>query len=249
MATAVDEIGPRIFRLSTFVPEIGPMGFTFNQFLIDDDDALLFHTGHRWLFGSVSEAIERVLPLRRLRWIAFGRVEADECGALNLLLAAAPNAEVVHGALACAVSLNDLADRRPRALGDGDVLGLGAMRVRHLDTPHVPHAWEASLLFEETTATLLCGDLFTRLGNGPALTADDIVGPAEHAEDALGYSSLAPQMVATIDRLAELEPRTLALMHGSSFAGDGGAALRALSASYGRRIGAKADQSLPVQRP
>ncbi len=240
MATRVDEIGQRIYRLSTFFPEIGLTGFTFNQFLLDDDEPLLFHTGHRSTFPSVAEAIERVLPLRRLRWIAFGHVESDECGAMNQLLAAAPHAEVVHGGLACAVSVNDMADRRPRAVADGDVLHLGALRVRHLATPHVPHASEASLLFEETTATLLCGDLFTRLGDGPALTEDDIVEPAEQAEDALGYSSLAPQTVTTIERLAALAPRTLALMHGSSFSGDGGAALRALGASYAQRIRSKA---------
>lgn len=238
MATKVDEIGPRIYRLSTFVPDIGPTGFTFNQFVLDDDEPLLFHTGHRSMFPSVQEALERVVPLDRLRWISFGHVESDECGAMNELLAAAPNAQVVHGGLACLVSLNEMADRPPRALADGEVLVLGNLRVRHVDTPHVPHAWEAGVLFEETTSTLLGGDLFTHLGDGPALTEGDIVTPAVAAEDLFGYSSLAPQTSATIERLAELAPTTIACMHGSSFTGDGAAALRALAASYAERIGA-----------
>jgi len=238
MMTKLDEIAPRIYRLSTFVPEIGPTGFTFNQFLLDDDEPLLFHTGFRSMFPLVREAIERVLPLDRLRWITFGHVEADECGAMNDFLAAAPLAQVAHGALGCMVSLNDMADRPPRPLADGETLQLGTLRVRHIDTPHVPHAWEARVLYEETTSMLLCGDLFTALGDGPAITNDDIVGAAAEAENVFGASSLAPSMPATIERLADLEPRTLALMHGSSFAGDGAQALRALAKFYADRISA-----------
>ena len=236
MPTKVDEIGPRIYRLSTFVPDIGPTGFTFNQFLLNDDEPLLFHTGHRSMFPSVREAIETVLPLERLRWIAFGHVEADECGAMNEFLAAAPHAEVAHGLLGCMVSINDMADRPPRALAAGEVLELGALRVRHIDTPHVPHAWEARVLFEETTSTLFCGDLFAHLGDGPALTEGDILGPAEEGEDMFRYSTLTPSTPAVVEGLADLEPKTLALMHGSSFAGDGAAALRHLASSYGDRI-------------
>ena len=236
MTTKLDEIAPRIYRLSTFVPEVGPTGFTFNQFLIDDDEPLLFHTGHRSMFPVVREAIERILPLDRLRWITFGHVESDECGAMNQFLAAAPHAQVAHGATGTMVSLNDMADRPPRPLADGETLQLGSMRVRHIDTPHVPHAWEARVLYEETTGTLLCGDLFTSLGDGPALIGGDIVGPAIVAEDVFGYSSLAPSTAATIERLADLEPRTLALMHGSSFTGDGAAALRALAKFYADRV-------------
>jgi flavorubredoxin len=238
MTTKVDEIAPRIYRLSTLVPEIGPTGFTFNQFLLDDEEPLLFHTGHRSMFPAVSEAIERVLPLDRLRWVAFGHVESDECGAMNEFLGAAPHAQVLHGGLGCMVSLNEMADRQPRPLSDGETMQLGAMRIRHLDTPHVPHAWEARVLYEETTGTLLCGDLFTHLGDGPALTEGDIVGPAGEAEDLFGYSALAPGTPATIERLADLQPRTLALMHGSSFTGDGRAALRALADSYRVRLAA-----------
>jgi flavorubredoxin len=236
MNTNVDEIAPNIYRLSTFVPEIGPTGFAFNQFLLVDDEPLLFHLGPRKMFPLVSEAIGRVMPVERLRWLAFGHVESDECGAMNEFLAAAPEAEVIHGMTGCMVSLNDMADRPPRPMADGEVLKLGAMQIRHLDTPHVPHAWEAVALYEETTGTLLCGDLGTQLGDAPALTEGDIVGPAVEAEDLFASSSLAPGMPATIERLADLEPRTLAIMHGSSFTGDSAAVLRTLADDYSRRI-------------
>lgn len=238
MTTKVDEIGPDIYRLSTLVPDIGPNGFTFNQFLLVDDEPLLFHTGHRSMFPSIRDAIERVMPLERLRWITFGHVESDECGAMNEFLAAAPHSEVAHGALGCLVSLNEMADRPPRALAEGEVVELGAKRVRHIDTPHVPHGWEARVLYEETTGTLLCGDLLTHLGDGPAVTEDDIVGPAAQAEDVFHASCLAPATPAIVESLAGLAPKTLALMHGSSYRGDCAATLRALAADYRRRIDA-----------
>ena len=193
------------------------------------------------MFSSVSAALAQVLPPEQLRWIAFGHVEADECGAMNAWLAAAPQAVVAHGAIGCMVSLNDLADRPPRALADGEVIDLGGKRVRHIDTPHVPHAWEARLLYEETTGTLLCGDLFTHIGNGPAVTSTDIVGPAAAAEDAFRATCLTPSTASTIRRLAALSPRTLALMHGSSFAGDCAGALAALADDYARRLAQAAD--------
>ncbi len=236
MTTKVEEIAPDIYRLSTFVPDIGPTGLTFNQFLIRDEEPLLFHTGHRSMFPSVSEAIGRIIPLDRLRWITFGHVESDECGSMNQLLAAAPNAQVAHGALGCLVSIAEMADRPPRPLGDGEVVEIGSKRVRHIDTPHVPHAWEARVLYEETTGTLLCGDLFTHLGDGAAVTESDIVGPASEAEDMFGYSCLSPSSPGTVERLADLAPRTLALMHGSSFTGDCAGALNALAGDYRRRI-------------
>jgi flavorubredoxin len=239
METRVCEIADGIYRLSTFVPEIAaPAGFTFNQFLIDAEDPLLFHCGPRAMFPSVSAAVARVLPPEQLRWIAFGHVEADECGAMNAWLAAAARATVAHGAIGCMVSLNDLADRPPRALADGEVIDLGGKRVRHIDTPHVPHAWEARVLYEETTGTLLCGDLFTHLGDGPAVTSTDIVGPAVVAEDAFRATCLTPSTAPTIRRLSALAPRTLALMHGSSFTGDCAGALAALADDYARRLGA-----------
>ena len=238
METKVSEIADGVYRFSTWVPDIAPpAGFVFNQFLVTGDEPLLFHTGLRKMFPLVRDAVARVMPIETLRWISFGHYEADECGAMNEWLAAAPHAEVAHGQTACDVSLNDMADRPPRTLQDGEVIDLGAgRRVRYLDTPHVPHAWEAGLLFEESTQTLLCGDLFTQLGDGPALTEGDILGPALAGEDLFHASALNPTMGATIRRLADLEPRTLGLMHGPSFAGDCPGVLRELAADYDRRI-------------
>jgi flavorubredoxin len=216
MHTSTHEIADRIYRLSTCVPDAAPGGFTFNQFLVDADEPLLFHTGPRRMFPLVSQAIARIVPLERLRWITFGHVESDECGAMNEFLCVAPRAEVAHGAIGCMVSLDDLCDRAPRKLADGEVIDLGSKRVRHIDTPHVPHNWEARVLFEETTRTLFCGDLFTHAGDGPALTAADIVEPALAAETLFCYSALSPLTARTIRHLATLEPRTLAIMHGSS---------------------------------
>jgi flavorubredoxin len=238
METRIDEIASGIYRLSTFVPDIEPpAGFTFNQFLVLGDAPLLFHTGPRKMFPLVRAAVGRLMPPERLRWITFGHYEADECGAMNEWLAVAPQAEVAHGQTGCGVSLNDMADRTPRVLQDGEAIDLGkGKRVRYLDTPHVPHGWEAGLLYEETTGTLLCGDLFTQLGDGPALTERDIVEPAIAAEDIFESTSLNPRMGTTIRRLAKLAPRTLALMHGPSFAGDGAAALDALADDFDRRV-------------
>jgi flavorubredoxin len=238
MDMRIDEIADRIYRFSTFVSEIGPTGFTFNQYLIDDDQPLLFHTGLRHMFPYVAEAIASVTPLERLRWVTFGHIEADECGAMNEMLAAAPQAEVAHGALGCMVSLNDLADRQPVPLADGQVIELGLHRVRHIETPHVPHAWEARLLYEETTKTLLCGDLFTHLGDGPAVTTGDIVGPAAQAEDVFGATCLTPTTGTTIRGLATLAPSTLAVMHGSCFVGDCANALTDLAVEYDKRLAA-----------
>ena len=238
MDTRIDEIAPGILRLSTAVTGDGlPGGFTFNQFLVMDEQPLLFHCGPRALFPSVSAAAARALPLERLRWIGFGHVEADECGSMNQWLAAAPNAEVVHGLTGCMVSIQDLADRPPRALTDGTVLELGEKRVRYIDTPHVPHGWEACVLHEENTGTLLGGDLFSQLGDGlPAVTGKDIVGPAMAAEEMFKASALTPATAPTIRALAALKPRTIAVMHGSSFAGDGAAALNALADGYAQRL-------------
>ena len=236
METRVDEIASGIYRLSTFVPDVGPTGFAFNQFLIDDEQPLLFHTGPRAMFPLVSAAISTVTPVERLRWITFGHLEADESGAVNEFLAAAPASEVAGGVLGCMVSYNDLCDRPPVPLTDGQVLDLGAHRVRHVDTPHVPHGWDAHVMYEETTGTLLCGDLFSQVGDGPAITSDDVLEGAAFAEDIFGATSLTPGTGPAIRALAELAPSTLAIMHGSSYAGDGAAALHALAADYDARV-------------
>ena len=236
METRVDEISEGIYRLSTFVPEIAPpAGFTFNQFLVLGDDPLLFHTGPRKMFPLVRSAVGHLLPPERLRWITFGHYEADECGAMNDWLAIAPNAEIAHGMIGVMVSLNDMADRAPRILAHGEIINLGGKRVRYLDTPHVPHGWDAGLIYEETTGTLLCGDLFTQYGPSSAATESDIVGAAIAGEDIAGFSALNPAMGATLRKLAELNPRTLALMHGPSFTGDAAGALRDLADDYDRR--------------
>lgn len=232
METMVDEIAPDLFRLSTFVAEIGPTGFTFNQFLLRDDEPFLFHTGTRQLFPLVSQAVSSVLPLESLRWISFGHVEADECGAMNLFLAAAPEAQVVHGELACLVSVADLADRPPRAMAADEVLVTGRHRLRFIPTPHVPHNWESALWFDETTATLFAGDLFTALGDGPAITTDDLLDAAMKAEEVFHATSVGVATPPTLRRLADLAPQTLATMHGSSYSGDGGAQLLALAGAY-----------------
>jgi flavorubredoxin len=233
MDTVVDEINSGIYRISTYVEEAD---FTFNQYLVDAEEPLLFHLGLRAMFPLVAEAVARVVPVERLHWLSFGHFEADECGAMNHWLAAAPAATVVHGAIGTMVSDADAADRPPRALAAEEVLDLGGKRVRWIDTPHVPHGWDAGLFYEETTRTLLCGDLFSRTGGGPALTDADILEPALAAEDGFGATALTPATAPTLRRLAELGPETLAIMHGSAYQGDGRTALRALADSYEQRL-------------
>lgn len=241
MHTTVDEIADRVYRISTCIPEVAPGGFTFNQFLLDADEPLLYHTGMRGLFPLVREAIEQVMPVERLRWIGFAHVEADECGAVNNLLEVAPAARVAHGGLGCQLSLNDLCDRPPRALADGETLDLGGTEIQHrlveVPTPHVPHNWESHVFFEERSATLFCGDLVSQLGDGPAVTDGDLVDAAVAAEELFGQTSLGPAVPATYRRLADLQPRTLAIMHGSSYNGDCSALLRTMADIYEQRFG------------
>jgi flavorubredoxin len=236
METQVDEVAAGVYRLSTYTDAVAG-GFTFNQFLVTGDDALLFHTGPRQMFPSVSAALAKVMPVERLRYVSFGHWEADESGALNEWLQAAPHAEVAVGTLGTVISGTDQAVRPPRPpLADGEVLDLGGKRLRWADTPHVPHGWDAGVFFEETTETLLCGDLFSHVGAAPALTESDVVGPASAAEDLFGATCLTATTAPTIRRLASLAPRTLGIMHGASFAGDGAAALEALADEYDRRF-------------
>lgn len=234
METTVNEIADGIYRLSTLTDAV-PGGFTFNQFLVRGEQPLLFHTGLKGLFPSVSGAVATVVPVDELRWISFGHWEADESGALNDWLEAAPDTELAVGTIDTMLSGNDQAMRPPRSLADGEVLDLGGKRVRWIDTPHVPHGWDAGLLYEETTGTLLCGDLFTQGGEG-ATTDGDIVGPAAALEDMMSATSLTPRTAPTIRTLAELQPSTLGLMHGPSFSGDCAGALRALADDYEVRL-------------
>ena len=236
MQPTVDEIADGIYRISTWIPDVSPDGFTFNQFLAAADEPLLFHTGPRGMFPLVAEAVATVVPVESLRWITFGHVESDECGSMIMWLTAAPRSQVAHGALGCDVSLNDLCDRPPRALEEGEVIDLGAKRFRQISTPHVPHGWEAQVLYEETTGTLLCGDLLTLVGGGPALTTDDVVEPALVAEQMFHASCLAPHTAQTLRSLGDLNPTTLAIMHGTSFQGDDKRALYDLASGYEQLI-------------
>lgn len=228
--TNVHEITDGIYRINTPVVFEGGGGFSFNQYLINDDEPLLFHTGPRKMFPLVREAVASILPVERLRHIAFSHVEADECGSLNEWLAAAPNAMPLCGKVAGMVSIDDLADRRPRTLADGEVVSLGSHRVRWFDTPHLPHAWECGFLTEESTGTLLCGDLFTQGGNKlPAITEADILGPSEAFRHQMDYFSHTKNAGEMLERLALSKPTTLACMHGSAWSGDGAKLLRALA--------------------
>ena len=230
--TNVHEIANGIYRINTPIDFPDGQGFSFNQYLVVDDAPLLFHTGPRQMFPLVREAVSRVLPVERLRYVSFGHFEADECGSLNEWLAAAPAAEAVCGAIGAMTSVGDIADRPPRALADGDRLSLGRHTLRYFDTPHVPHGWDAGVMFDEATRTLLCGDLFTQGGNGATpLTEDDILGPSEAFRAPLDYYSHGPNTAAVIERLAAERPTTLACMHGSAWRGDGAALLRALAAA------------------
>jgi flavorubredoxin len=228
--TNVNEIADGIYRINTPVGMEGAGGFSFNQYLIMDDEPLLFHTGPRRMFPLVREAVGTVLPVGSLRYIAFSHVEADECGSLNEWLAVAPQSVPLCGTVAAMVSIRDLADRAPRALADGEGLLLGNHSVRWLDAPHLPHAWECGFLTEELTSTLLCGDLFTQGGaHVPPITESDILGPSEAFRHAMDYFSHTKNARVMLERLASTNPSTLACMHGSAWRGDGAKLLRALA--------------------
>ncbi len=231
--TNVHEVADGIYRINTPVQiEGGPGAFSFNQYLVVDDEPLLFHTGPRRMFELVREAVAKVLPPERLRHIAFSHVEADECGSLNQWLAAAPQSAPLCGRVAAMVSIGDLADRAPRVLADGQALSLGRHEVQWFDTPHLPHGWECGFLFERRSRTLLCGDLFTQPGPGQApLVESDILGPSEAFRVAMDYYAHCPDTRVLLERLAAAGPQTLACMHGSAWRGDGAALLRALADS------------------
>jgi flavorubredoxin len=232
MTTTVTKIADEVYRLSTYAPDYG---IQFNQFLVQDDEPFLMHTGFKKMFATTRDAVATVLDPARVRWIGFSHFESDECGALNEWLATAPEAQAVCSFVGATVSVNDFAVRPARGLADDEVLPTGRHRLRFLATPHVPHGWDAGLFFDETGRTLFCSDLFFQPGNPDPITSADIVGPARAALVAGQLGPLAKDMPytpytdATLQRLADLEPHTLAVMHGSSFSGDGGRALRALA--------------------
>jgi flavorubredoxin len=233
--TRIDEIADKIYRISVPVPPGPdmPPGFSFNQFLIDDDAPLLFHTGPQWAFPLVREAVAAVLPPERIRFVGFSHGEPDENGSLAQWLETAPGSQAVCSRIAAMITNGDMGGGRPvRALSDGETLELGRRSVRWFDAPHVPHGWDCGFLGELTTRTLLCGDLFTQPGAElPPVTESEILGPSEAMRNMMDYFAHGPNTPSTLERLAAFEPRLLACMHGSSFRGDGAAQLRALAAA------------------
>ena len=229
--TRIDEIASGIYRISTPVPPTAiPGGFTFNQYLTVDDAPLLYHTGPRKMFPLICEAIASVIPVQSLRYIGFSHYEADECGSLNDFLETAPDAEPLCSGIAKMVSVDDIALRPAHALADGEELSLGTHVVRWTDTPHLPHAWECGHLFETTTKTLFCGDLFTQGGHEhEPLTTRDILDASEEMRSALDYFSQTRRVHELMEKLAAHSPRILACMHGAAWEGDGAALLRQLA--------------------
>ncbi len=234
--TRIDEIADRIFRISTPVPPnpMLPAGFTFNQFLILDDEPVMFHTGMRKLFPLVREAVATVMPVEKLRWVSWSHWEVDECGSLADWLAAAPNARPLVGQISGAVNASD-ADREPRMLADGETIEIGERRVRWHDAPHLPHGWDSGFLFEPSTRTLFCGDIFTQPGAEHApVTEHDVLGPSEAMRAAMDYYSNPRAAAAMLERFAMMEPALLACMHGASYRGDGAVALRELASTLAK---------------
>lgn len=237
---AITEIAPDFYRISTYVPEID---LQFNQFLIKDDEPLLFHTGMRGLFPIVREEVAKIIDPSKIRWIGFSHFESDECGALNDWLEIAPAAAPVCSQVGAMVSVDDFAIRPAHAMNDGDILETGKYKFRFLQTPHVPHCWEAGMMFEETNKTLLCSDLFTHNGDVEFLTESDIVGrfkeglivgeqgPFAHAYP---YSEKTDEQ---LNRIAALEPKTIAVMHGSSYSGNGKEAIDDLALAMREVLG------------
>jgi len=231
--TQVDEVAPQIFRICTPL-DVVPGGFTFNSYLIADDEPLLFHTGLRKLFDYTAEAVQKVMPVERLRWIGGSHFESDEFGALNDFLAVAPGAVPFGAAIGVMTSLNDFASRPARGLADREEFSLGSRRMQWLDTPHVPHGWDCGILFDQSTRTLLCGDLFTQPGSEmPPVTEAEVLSASEGMRGMLDYYAHARNTNEVLTKLAELEPTTLACQHGSAYRGNGAALLRELAARVG----------------
>jgi len=240
MKTRIDEIAPNLYRISTYISKYD---LQFNQFLVIDDEALLYHPGMQKMFPLVRQAVARVVQPSRIRWIGFSHFEADECGSLNEWLALAPHAEPICGIIGATVNINDFTQRRCRVLADNEVFTTGGRRFRFLETPQVPHAWDASLLLEETKSILFCSDLFLQNGDAAALTEKDLIEPARQALLAyeagpLRHSMLNTRLIQnTLQLLADLKPKLLAVMHGSSFSGNGERALQDLSTMYAAILG------------
>lgn len=225
----VTEIAPDVYRICTYIPEID---LQFNQFLVKDEEPLLFHTGMKSLFPLVREGVATVIDPAKIRWISFSHFEADECGSLNEWLEIAPNAQAACSMIGALVSVNDFAIRPAKIMNDGEVLRVGQHRVRFIQTPHVPHCWDAGLMFEETTGTLLCSDLFHQLGDVEPLTQSDVIERARktlvdyQAGPFANYMPYTKNTDSIMQKLAALKPQTIAPMHGSAYMGDGERAIR-----------------------
>jgi flavorubredoxin len=237
----IDEIAPDLFRISGYVPQID---LQFNHFLVRDEEPLLFHTGMRRMFPEVREAVARVLDPATMRWISWSHFEVDECGALNDWLAIAPRAEAACSQVGALVNVQDFAIRPPRGLTRSDLIETGRHRFRYIPTPHLPHGWDAGVLFEESSGLLLCSDLFHQVGDREPTTTDDVVARWEHAMALyqahpvlMDYMPFTPATRARLEDLASLQPKILAAMHGSAFVGDGAAALRAGADAMERVLG------------
>jgi flavorubredoxin len=238
--TTIDEIAPDVFRISTYVPEAN---LQFAQFLVRDDEPLLFETGMRALFPAVRDAVARIIDPATLRWISFSHFESDECGSLNDWLTVAPQAQAACSLVGALVSVNDFAIRPARPLPDNDAFSTGTKRFRFFHTPHVPHCWEAGVLFEETAGTLFCSDLLHQSGEGAATGGAELL---ERSRQSLvdyqkgafaNYIPYTPHTAPTLERLAALAPRCLATMHGAVLQGDGATALRDLGRIYAEVLG------------
>lgn len=234
-SASIDEIAPDTYRINIPMPDMIPGGFSFNQYLVIDDEPLLFHTGPKKLFPLIREQIEKKLPLSRLRYIAFSHVEADECGSLAEFLAASPEARPVCSNVAAMVSVGDMVDVEPLAMADGQTLSLGKHELMWQSAPHLPHGWDCGYLFDVSTSTLFCGDLFTQPGIGEIpLVKDDILASSEAFRSNMDYFSHAPDTLQLLEKLASLQPGVLACMHGSAWSGDGADLLRRLGTALTR---------------
>jgi flavorubredoxin len=238
-AAITDEIAPGIHRISTYLPDGPPGGITFNQFVVVDEEPLLFHTGTRRLFPAVRDAVATIVDPTAIRWISSGHASRpDEYGALSEWETAAPHASTAHGRAGCFLCLSDMSGRPLRPLADGEVLDLGSHRLRWIDTPHVPGPWEAGVLFDQTTGTLFCGDLFARAGQADPVTTSDISEAAIAHDELMHGNAYTPDTGPTLRRLAGLDPQRLALMHGPTFQGDAGGQLHALADYFDARLAA-----------
>jgi flavorubredoxin len=246
----ISEIAPDVYRFSIFVPEIN---LQFNHFLVKDDEPLLFHTGSRAMFPAVREMMAMVIDPSKLRWIGFSHFETDECGALNNWLKISPHATPVHGMLGCLVNLNDFSDRAPRMLNADDRLTTGRYKFRFVHTPQLPHGWDAGVLFEETQRTLFCSDLCHQEGDVEPVTSADIIGRCRQVLTSYQQSPFANYVPYTqhtgrqMESVARLNPSTLAIMHGSSFNGNGAQAIRDLSGVFKDVLGAEQHSHPTVQ--